>query len=162
MKWAALSLLFCLLILLGIAAYKADGSLSKGFIVSLKQGGKFLPVLFIAFLLMGYMEVLLPQEFVQKWLSDESGWKGIGLGWLAGILTPGGSLVGLPLVAALFRVGVGIGVLITYLTSLALLSLVRMPIEIGIYGWKLTLIRISASILLPPIAGGLAMLLYRR
>ena len=37
----------------------------------------FLPILVIAILLAGFTEVLLPHGFVEKWLSDTSGWHGI-------------------------------------------------------------------------------------
>ena len=107
-------------------------------------------------LLAGFAEALLPPEVVNNWLSDASGWRGIGVAWLAGILTPGGSVMGMPLVAALYKVGAGIGVLITYLTAMALMSVIRIPLEIGFYGWRLTLLRIAACLFLPPLAGILA------
>ena len=104
----------------------------------------------------GFAEVLLPKQLVQTWLSDNAGWRGIGLAWLAGILTPGGSVMGLPLVATLFKAGVGIGVLVTYMTALATLSVLRFPLEMGFVGWRLATLRVIVSLLLPPLAGLLA------
>jgi len=40
--------------------------------------------------------------------------------------------------------------------------MIRLPLAVGIYGLKLTLLRIGVSIILPPIAGGLAMLIAYR
>lgn len=75
---------------------------------------------------------------------------------LAGrVLTPGGSIIGLPIAAVLYKTGVGLGALMTYLTSLATLSRLRIPLEIGFYGWRLTGVRIAVSLILPLIAGGL-------
>ena len=131
----------------------------------LKAGGKslvqLLPLLVVVFLLTGFVEVLLPQDLVAKWLSGASGARGLGIAWVAGALTPGGGPVGLPLAAALMRRGAGLGVLVTYLTSMSLLSFVRVPLEISIYGPKLTGIRVACSALLPLIAGLLAQLVAR-
>ena len=161
MKWSLISLLTCLAILVGIALWKGDGAMETALKTSGAQSLKFLPVLLVAFLIMGFADTLLPKEFVQKWLSDSAGWRGIGIGWLAGALTPAGSLVGLPLAASLMKAGVGIGVLVTYLTSLALLSIIRFPIEVGFIGVKLALVRIAASFFLPPIAGLTTMYIQR-
>jgi uncharacterized membrane protein YraQ (UPF0718 family) len=117
---------------------------------------RFMPVLIVALLLAGFTEVLLPADLVEKWLSDSAGLKGIAVAWAAGALTPGGSLVGMPLIVALYQAGVGIGVLVTYMTSLALMSLVRLPLELTFYGWRLTALRMFFSVFLPPVAVFLA------
>ena len=46
--------------------------------------------------------------------------------------------------------------LVTYLTSLSLLNLTRLPIEAGVLGAKLTLTRLLACAALPIVAGLLA------
>ena len=123
---------------------------------------QMLPLLVFCFLIAGFVEVLLPRALVERWLSDDAGWRGIAVAWLAGALTPGGGPVGLPLAAGLMRNGAGVGVMVTYLTSLALLSFVRLPMEYGMLGGRMTLIRVGASILLPPLAGALAQVFVGR
>jgi hypothetical protein len=59
----------------------------------------------------------------------------------------------LPLIAVLYNAGAGISVLITYSTSFATLSLLKVPLEVGFYGWRLTGLRLSVSLVLPIIAG---------
>ena len=110
-------------------------------------------------LVAGFAETLMPQDFIERWLSDSSGWRGLGIAWLAGILTPGGSIIGMPLIAVLYKAGVGISVLMTYATSMVLLSVMRIPIEVGFYGWRLTGLRIAVSLILPFIAGILTQLM---
>lgn len=44
----------------------------------------------------------------------------------------------------------------TYVTSMSLLSFVRIPMELGIYGTKVTVIRVLSTVILPPIAGLIA------
>ena len=78
----------------------------------------------------------------------------IGLAWLAArILTPGGSIIGMPLIAALYKAGVGVSILMTYAVSMATLSLMRIPLEVGFYGWRLTGIRVAVSLVLRSLPG---------
>ena len=116
-----------------------------------------IPMLFLAFMLAGFAEALMPPGLVERWLSDAAGWRGIGVAWVAGAITPAGGLMGLPLAAGMLKAGAGSGVLVTYLASLALLPLLRMPMEVGIYGGKLAALRVAACLLLPPVAGVIAM-----
>ena len=156
MKASLTGMILFLAALVGIAVWRSDGTLSLGFKTSWEQLLRFMPVLVVALLLAGFTEVLLPAGLVEKWLSDSAGFKGIAMAWVAGALTPGGSLVGMPLIVTLFQAGVGVGVLVTYMTSLALMSLVRLPLELTFYGWRLTALRMAVSVFLPPLAGLLA------
>ncbi len=159
MKETAIGFFTILIVLVVLALRKGTETFVLGWSASLQQLVRFLPVLVLAVLVTGFTEVLLPKGLVENWLSESSGLRGIGLAWLAGILTPGGSLVGLPMIAVLFEAGVGISVLITYATSFATLSLLKVPLEIGFYGWRLTGMRILVSLVLPIIAGMLTQLL---
>lgn len=160
MKAAALIMGVLLLGLVGLAAWRGGWPLVSE---ALKQGGResvtLLPLLVVVLLLTGFVQVLLPRELVANWLSDEAGWRGIGVAWVAGALTPGGGPIGMPLAAALVRSGAGLGVVVTYLTSLSMLSFIRLPMEIALYGGRLTGLRLLASLVLPPVAGLLAKVL---
>lgn len=160
---AAAILMVLLVALLGGLCYSRGGA---ALLLSGLKGGargmlQLLPLLLVVFLLTGFIEVLLPRATVAAWLSDSAGVRGLMLAWVAGALTPGGGPIGLPLAAALLHAGAGFGVLVTYLTSMSLLSFVRVPMEVGIYGLRLTLLRIGSSLFLPLLAGGLAQLLGR-
>jgi uncharacterized membrane protein YraQ (UPF0718 family) len=156
----ALLLLGAALLLLGALA-AAQGV----FVDGLQRAGRTVvsmaPLLVVAFLIAGMAEALLPSGFVERWLSDAAGPRGHLVAWAAGALTPGGGLLGMPLAAGLLKAGAGVGVLVTYLTSMALLPLLRVPIEIGIYGGRLAALRIVASCLLPFAAGATAHAIVR-
>ncbi len=161
MKFTIISLLGITGALIIISLSRGQEVFIKGLKTSLVSGGKFLPILFIAFLIMGFSEVLMPKDFVEKWLSESSGFKGIGLAWLAGILTPGGSIIAMPLAAGMFKAGASIAIIVTYLTSMAVLSLIRIPLEIGFYGYKLMALRVAGTIFLPPAAGMIALFISK-
>jgi uncharacterized membrane protein YraQ (UPF0718 family) len=148
--------------LIGLAALKGGPALvQEGLRASGRGALPLVPLLAVVFLLAGFVEVLLPRDAVAAWLSDAAGARGLVVAWIAGALTPGGGPVGLPLAAALQRSGAGTGVLVTYVTSMSLLSFVRLPLELGILGARLTAWRILSSLVLPLLAGGLVLLLGR-
>ena len=159
MRQTAIILVLFLAALVALAWRQGPATLQAGVQMSGQQLLRFMPILVLAMLLAGFAEVLIPAGFVDRWLTESAGWRGIVIAWAAGILTPGGSLMGMPLIVVLQQAGVGIGVLVTYMTSLALMSFVRMPLEIGFYGWRLAALRVAVSLLLPPIAGLLAQVL---
>jgi len=103
------------------------------------------------------VQVLLPKDLLSRWVGTESGLKGILVGTLAGGLTPGGPYVSLPVVAGLLKAGAGAGTMVAFLTSWSLWAVSRLPMEIGILGWKFTVLRLAATFFFPPIAGLLAM-----
>ncbi|MCA9714143.1 MAG: permease, partial [Myxococcales bacterium] len=155
---AAIVLAVLVAALYGALVYRGQGEALVALRASGKLGLSFVPVLALAILLMGAVEALLPGEVIERWLSDAAGWRGILIGWVAGILTPAGSLIGLPLAGGLYKAGVSPAVLVTFLTSLATLSLVKLPIEIGLLGLRLALVRFAACLVLPLAAGGVTRL----
>lgn len=151
MRTALLIMLVPLVIMLAlIAHHKKFGAL---WTASLGQAQGLLPLLLLAVLFAACVEVLVPGDVVARWLGQSSGARGIVLAWVAGILTPGGGPIGLTLVAAFVRQGASVPVVLTYLVSLSTLSLIRMPLEVGILGARLTLLRVAFCLLLPPLVG---------
>ena len=159
MRSTGIFLIVTLIVLMLLAYFRDPQTLSAGFRNSWTQLLGFLPILVIAILVAGFVEALLPENFVESWLSEAAGWRGIVIAWIAGIITPGGSLIGLPIVAVLYKAGVGISVLMTYATSFALLSIIRIPLEAGFIGWRLAGIRVLLSLFLPLLVGGTTRLL---
>ncbi|MFC1484759.1 permease [Candidatus Neomarinimicrobiota bacterium] len=117
---------------------------------------EILPLLIFAFIVAGMVQALLPQDAVSRWVGAESGWRGLFLGTIAGGLAPGGPYVSLPIAAGLLRSGAGIGTMVAFLTGWSLWAFSRLPMEVGILGWKLTLIRFASTFFFPPIAGWVA------
>lgn len=120
-----------------------------------------LPLLFFAFIVAGMVQVLIPRESIARWVGTESGIRGILVGTVAGGLAPGGPYVSLPIVAGLLRSGASIGTMVAFLTGWSLWAISRLPMEVGILGWKFTLIRLASTFFFPPIAGLIAQALFK-
>ncbi len=120
----------------------------------------WLPLLF-GFCLAGLFEVLVPRELLVKWMGEESGVQGILIGWLVGLLMPGGPYVVFPLTASLLREGIGVGPLLTFITAKLLLSPIRLfTWEVPFLGWAFVAARTIPSLFLPPIIGLIGQRLY--
>ena len=144
------------LALVGVGYFRGGREHVEGLHTALGTTARMLPLLLCAFVVAGMMQALVPREFIAQWLGAGSGWKGILLGSVIGSLTPGGPYVSLPVAAGLVRSGAGLGASVGFLTGWAVWSVHRLPMEFGILGWKLTVVRLACCAVFPPLAGVLA------
>ncbi len=148
------------IILLAIGYSKGEGQHIRGLNSGLKMIVEIMPLLVFAFIVAGMVQILLPRELLSQWIGEESGLKGILIGTVAGGLTPGGPYVSLPVVAGLLKAGAGVGTLVAFLTAWSLWAVARLPMEIGILGWKFTFVRFACTFFFPPIAGYIAQFFF--
>jgi len=144
-----------------IIAYQRGGG---EHILGLKSAGNILlqiiPLLIFAFIIAGMIQVLAPTEMISRWVGAESGFRGILIGAAIGGFTPGGPFVTLPIAAGLLRTGASVGTMVAFMTGWSLLAFSRLPLEVGLLGWKFTLIRLACTFFLPIIAGLIANRLF--
>lgn len=150
-------------IILSIVAYTREPSI---LLAGLKGGGitllQIMPLLLAAFVIGGLAQVLVPREFITKWLGAESGMRGVILGCLAGALTPGGPYISLPIAAAIYQAGAGVGTVVGFITAWSLWSLSRIPMEVALLGPKVALFRFASTLIFPPIVGFIAQVFFQR
>jgi uncharacterized membrane protein YraQ (UPF0718 family) len=142
--------------LLVIGYSKGGGEHIAGLKVGLNMTWQIIPLLVFAFVVAGMVQVLVPQELLNKWIGAESGFRGIVIGSIAGGLSPGGPYVSLPIAGGLLQAGAGVGTMVAYLTGWSLYAVGRLPMEVGILGWKLTVARLISTLIFPPLAGLIA------
>ena len=135
---------------------RGQGQHVHGLKAALSTTVGILPLLVCAFVVAGMTQALLPRELLSKWVGTQSGIKGILIGTVAGAFAPGGPYVSLPIVAGLLRAGASAGTMVAFLTGWSLWAIARLPMEVGVLGWRFTLIRVASTFLFPPIAGLIA------
>jgi len=119
------------------------------------------PRMIAAFTLAGLFQAIVPEELIVRWMGHGSGLRGILIGMSLGGITPGGPMTHFPVIASLFKMGVGIGPLVAYLSAWSLFGLQRVIMwEIPFLGPKVVAIRIAVSFLFPLIAGWLCELVW--
>ncbi len=148
------------IILVSIGYYRGGGEHVLGLKSAMNMTVQILPLVIFAFIVAGMIQILVPHEFLSKWIGKESGIRGILIGTVAGSLVTGGPYVSLPIAAGLLRSGASVGTAVAFLTGWSLWAFSRLPIEVSMMGWKFALIRIVSTFFFPPIAGLIANRLF--
>jgi len=157
---ATVTLVLIALVLLAYAWRRGDGSHRRGLVQGWQTLKRTWLLLLVAFLIVGYVNVLSPQDLIQQWLGPESGWSGLLLAEFIGLLLPGGPYVVFPLIAVLYGAGAGLGPAVTLITSWAMLALISVTFELPFMGWRFTAVRWGLGLFFPVLAGALAQLIF--
>lgn len=140
---------------------KKNGKHMEGIEKGLKQFIHTAPMIIGAFILAGIIEVLIPREFVQNWLSTEAGLRGIFLGTFGGMILAMGPYAFFPIAASIMASGAGLATIISMITGWCLLSLTKMPFETAFLGVKFFSMKLIISIPFSLLAGFIAFILER-
>jgi uncharacterized membrane protein YraQ (UPF0718 family) len=112
-----------------------------------------LPKVLAACLIAAFVAVLMPREVVLRWVGAESGFLGIIIATLAGVICPGGPITIFPIAAAFVAIGADIGAAIAFITSWTLLGYARVLVwELPFFGGHFVFWRIIIAIPLPIVA----------
>jgi uncharacterized membrane protein YraQ (UPF0718 family) len=121
------------------------------------------PRMIAAFTLAGLFQAIVPEDVIVRWMGHGSGIRGLLIGMTLGSVTPGGPMTHCPVIASLFKMGVGIGPLVAYLTAWSLFGLQRIIMwEIPFLGPQVVAIRVAVSLLFPFISGWLCEVLWNK
>ena len=108
----------------------------------------------VSFLAAGFAQVLIPSEWIRSALGRDSGLRGMAFATAAGIATPAGPFVSLPIAATLLRSGAEPAAVVTYLTAWSLLAVHRLVAwEVPLLGARFALVRYAMCVALPVLAG---------
>ena len=146
-------------VVLLIIAY-SKGVCLHGLKDAYKTGLRIIPLLVFAFIIIGMMNNLISKEVIENLVGKDAGIKGIIMGTLAGIATPGGTFVALPFAGTLLKSNAGIGTVVAYVLAYSIFDITRTPIEIGFLGWKFVLIKWCCVLILPIVGGLIARQLF--
>lgn len=116
-----------------------------------------LPRFLMAVVTAGFVGKLLPGDLMATLIGRESGCLGILTASILGGFVPGGPIISFPVVIVLKDLGAGQPQLIAFLTAWSVLALHRvLMFEAALMGWRFSGLRLAASLILAPIAGGFA------
>ncbi|MBO8127445.1 MAG: permease [Firmicutes bacterium] len=147
--------LFAVALLLAGVAYIQGGWAKLG--MGLSSGGSTLlltlPLIIAAFIVAGLVQVLISRPFIEQWLGNKSGFRGVLLGTLAGALIPGGPYVYYPLAASFLTAGASLGTVISFVAAKNLISVTRIPMEVALIGPYATAVRLAVTWFIPFLMG---------
>jgi uncharacterized membrane protein YraQ (UPF0718 family) len=119
-----------------------------------------LPLLLLAFAMVGFINLLFPSTLLKTWLGEESGWKGLAIGTAIGAVVQGGPFAFFPLFDAVFRNNVSTGTAIAMITAWGMINVGHLPYEFAFLGPRFVALKYSIYIFLPAIAGLLAQAIF--
>jgi uncharacterized membrane protein YraQ (UPF0718 family) len=141
--------------LLGFMALrKGRGVAQKGLENALGRLFGIIPRIGVALLLAGFVAKLTPGEPIAALIGPDSGWRGILIASVTGGFVPAGPIISFPLVVVLAKAGAGVPQLVAFLTAWSVFAFHRVLIyEIALMGWRFSAVRLTTSLVLPPLAG---------
>jgi uncharacterized membrane protein YraQ (UPF0718 family) len=129
------------LLLLAISFFK-DKQKTK---MSLKKAWKsfknILPQFLVVILLVGILLAVLNTEVISKLIGSNSGWLGVVLAALIGAVTLIPGFVAFPTAAMLLQSGAGYMQIGAFVSTLMMVGIVTMPVEMKYFGKRLTILR---------------------
>ena len=135
-------ILYIITILILAISYFKD---KKKTIMALKKGWKsfenILPQFLGVIMLVGILLAVLNPEAISKIIGKESGWLGVILAALVGAITFIPGFVAFPTAAMLLQNGAGFMQIGAFVSTLMMVGVVTMPVEMKYFGKKLTIWR---------------------
>lgn len=139
---------YSLAFLLLLVSFIKDRKKTK---MALKKAWKafenILPELLVVILLIGFLLTVLNAEFISKLIGSESGFLGVLTSLVLGSITLIPGFVAFPTAALLLENGAGYTQIAAFVSSLMMVGIVTLPVEIKYFGKKVSFLRNSFAFL---------------
>jgi uncharacterized membrane protein YraQ (UPF0718 family) len=126
-------------------------------VLGVKKGGKMLFNILHPFLniliLISIVLFFVPAPLIVHYLGANSGWFGFGLVAFIGSITLVPGIIAYPLAAALLKQGATYSVVAVFITTLMMVGVVTLPLEIKYFGKKAAIMRNTLNLIAAIIIG---------
>ncbi|MBD3677898.1 MAG: hypothetical protein HUJ27_05775 [Rhodobacteraceae bacterium] len=159
MNLGFLVLLALLLALIVTAIHKGQdfGPIFKRLI---EQFAKLVPRMLCALVAAGFIAELIPKETISGYLGHDAGLLALPVAAATGLLVPAGPVIAFAIAAVFAKAGASSAALVTFVTSWSLFAAHRILIyEVPLLGGSFLRLRATSVVLVPFMAGALAMLI---
>ncbi|MBR0598540.1 permease [Sinanaerobacter chloroacetimidivorans] len=134
--------LYVVTVVLLIISYYKDKKKTK---MSLKKAWKafenILPEFLVVILLVGVLLAVVNPDVISKIIGSDSGWVGVILAAIVGSITLIPGFVAFPTAAMLLQGGAGYMQIGAFVSTLMMVGVITMPVEIKYFGQKITIYR---------------------
>ena len=127
--------------LLGLSAVKDKAKTQKALIKAWKSFFLILPDLFGIMILVGFILALTNPQQISLILGKESGFIGMLIASIIGSITLIPGFVAFPLTAGLLKCGAGYPQLAVFISTLMMVGVITIPVEMKYFGKKVALFR---------------------
>lgn len=129
------------IILLIISAFKDKKKTKMALKKALKAFENILPEFLTVIMFVGVLLAILNAELISKIIGTNSGWFGVILAAVVGSITLIPGFVAFPTAAMLVENGAGYMQIGAFISTLMMVGIVTMPVEMKYFGKKLTILR---------------------
>ncbi|KUO76945.1 MAG: permease [Clostridia bacterium BRH_c25] len=129
------------IILLGMSFLKDKKKTKMALIKAWKSFENILPQFLSILIIIGVMLAVLNPDAISGLIGQESGWTGIIIASVIGSITLIPGFVAFPLAAALLKSGAGFMQIAVFISTLMMVGIVTIPVEIKYFGKKATILR---------------------
>jgi uncharacterized membrane protein YraQ (UPF0718 family) len=140
--------LYALTAVLLIISFIKDRKKTK---MALLKGWKslenILPQFLSILIIIGIMLAVLTPAFISRYMGQQSGWWGMLIASIIGATAMIPAFIAFPLTAALLKNGAGLMQIAVFVSTLMMVSVVTLPVEIRYFGKKATYLRNSLAYL---------------
>ncbi|WP_457567275.1 permease [Desulfurobacterium sp.] len=137
-----------------ILAFKKDaGKAKKAVKIAFKASVRMLPMVITVILLIGIMLGFVPKSTITRFAGEKAGIKGVIVTAVLGAILHIPSIISFPLAASLLKNGASVTSVAVFITTLTMIGMVTLPLEIRELGKKLALLRNGLSFIAAIIIG---------
>jgi len=112
-----------------------------------------LPVIFAIIILMGLLLGFVPKEYISKVIGEQAGIGGVFIVAVLGAVLHIPSLISFPLAGGLLEGGASVTSVAVFITTLTMIGMVTLPLEIKELGRRMALLRNGMSFVIAIIIG---------
>ena len=131
-----------------IAFLKDREKAKKSLRIAGKSFIRMLPMVFIIIIIIGLLLGFVPPEQISKFIGEQSGREGVILIGVVGAFMHIPALLSFPLAASLLESGASVTAVAAFITTLTMIGMVTLPLEIKELGKKMALLRNGLSFLI--------------
>lgn len=106
---------------------------------------RILPTVLTIIVIIGLLLGFVPPDTIQQFVGDQSGPIGLLVTAVAGSVLHIPSIVAFPLAASFLELGASVTVAAVFITTLTMIGIVTLPLEIRELGWRFALLRNGIS-----------------
>jgi len=133
--------LLCLI----VSFLKDKAKTKKALTVAVTSFLKMLPIVLMIIIFIGLLLGLVPPDKISQFIGEQAGWGGFFLIALTGAIMQIPSLLSFPLAASLLQGGAAVTSVVVFITTLTMIGIVTLPLEIQYLGKKFTVLRNAIS-----------------
>lgn len=129
------------LILLTLSFYKNTDKTKKALKKAWKAFENILPEFLVVIVFVGFLMAIMNPSTISKFIGGDSGFFGVVIASIVGAITLIPGFVAFPTASMLLQGGAGYMQIGAFVSSLMMVGIVTMPVEIKYFGKKLTFLR---------------------